>query len=113
MQTCCHTSVSIIKLHMQGVGQEHDYNKDCLASALLTEVYSNLSFSLSFSYCSDYEAWMELCDLYIREQDYSKACFCMEELIMSNPHNHLFHQRYAEVRTHRTVIDMTSIDRSK
>ena len=46
----------------------------------------------------DYEAWMELCDLYLQEHDYAKASFCMEELIMSNPHNHLYHQRYAEVR---------------
>lgn len=41
---------------------------------------------------------MELCDLYLQEHDYAKASFCMEELIMSNPHNHLYHQRYAEVR---------------
>ena len=47
---------------------------------------------------SDFDAWMELCDLYLQLQDYEKASFCMEELIMSNPHNHLFHQRYAEVR---------------
>jgi hypothetical protein len=46
---------------------------------------------------SDSEAWLELCDLYCYEQDFSKAAFCMEELILVNPHNHLFHQRYAEV----------------
>ena len=28
---------------------------------------------------------------------FSKAAFCMEELIISNPHNHLFYQKYAEV----------------
>ena len=48
---------------------------------------------------TDYEAWMELCDLYIREHDYTKAAFCLEELIMSNPHNHLYHQKYADVNT--------------
>ena len=46
---------------------------------------------------SDFDAWMELADLYLQLQDYEKAAFCLEELIMSNPHNHLFHQRYAEV----------------
>lgn len=46
---------------------------------------------------TDFDAWMELCDLYLLFQDYSKAAFCMEELIMSNPHNHLYHQKYAEV----------------
>lgn len=52
---------------------------------------------MSFRFMSDFDAWMELCDLYLQLQDYEKAAFCMEELIMSNPHNHLFHQRYAEV----------------
>lgn len=46
---------------------------------------------------SDHEAWMELADLYLAEQDYNKAAFCVEELILFNPHNHLYHQRYAEV----------------
>ena len=47
---------------------------------------------------SDTDSWMELCDLYLMEQDYSKAAFCIEELILSNPRNHLFHQKYAEVK---------------
>ena len=46
----------------------------------------------------DFEGWMEVCDLYLSQLDYSKACYCMEELIMSNPHNHLFYQKFAEVR---------------
>ena len=46
---------------------------------------------------SDYEAWLELSDLYLQEQDYGRAAFCLEELLLSNPHNHLYHQRYAEV----------------
>jgi len=47
---------------------------------------------------SDQEAWQELCDLYIQEQDYNKAIFCCEELLLHNPHNHLYHQRLAEIR---------------
>lgn len=46
----------------------------------------------------DQEAWQELCDLYLGEQEYAKAAFCMEELILHNPHNHLFHQRLAEIK---------------
>merc|ERR1712020_203538 len=46
----------------------------------------------------DAEAWMELCDLYILEQDYAKASFCCEELILQHPHGHLYYQRYAEIR---------------
>ncbi|XP_070533693.1 ER membrane protein complex subunit 2-like [Ptychodera flava] len=49
-------------------------------------------------FMTDHEAWMELTDLYIAEQEYSKAAFCLEELILSNPHNHLYHQRFAEIK---------------
>ncbi|XP_060069117.1 ER membrane protein complex subunit 2-like [Ylistrum balloti] len=48
-------------------------------------------------FMTDFEAWTELCDLYLSQQDYQKAAFCIEELIMSNPHNHLYHQKYAEI----------------
>lgn len=46
----------------------------------------------------DQDAWNELCDLYLLEQEYPKAAFCMEELILQNPHNHLFHLRFAEIK---------------
>lgn len=54
---------------------------------------------------SDHEAWMELADLYLAEQDYYKAAFCVEELILFNPHNHLYHQRYAEVSLGDSSVD--------
>ena len=44
-------------------------------------------------FMADGEAWMELSDLYILEQDYAKAAFCCEELILQHPHNHLYYQR--------------------
>lgn len=47
---------------------------------------------------ADFEAWQELSELYITEQDFSKASFCVEELILHNPHNHLLHQRYADIK---------------
>lgn len=31
---------------------------------------------------------------------YGKAAFCLEELMMTNPHNHLYCEQYAEVGTH-------------
>ncbi|PAA93391.1 hypothetical protein BOX15_Mlig018160g1 [Macrostomum lignano] len=49
-------------------------------------------------FCTDFEAWLELSELYLNECDYKKAAFCMEELILSNPHHHLYHQRYAEIK---------------
>lgn len=49
-------------------------------------------------FMSDQEAWHELCSLYLAEGDYSKAVFCMEEVLLHNPHSHLIHQRLAEIR---------------
>ena len=47
---------------------------------------------------ADQEAWMELCDLYISQQEWNKASFCIEELMLHNPFNHLYMQRYAEIK---------------
>ncbi|XP_064597638.1 ER membrane protein complex subunit 2-like [Liolophura sinensis] len=49
-------------------------------------------------FVADFDAWLELCDMYTQEQDYEKAAFCVEELIMSSPNNHLYQQRYADIR---------------
>lgn len=48
-------------------------------------------------FMTDQATWQELCDLYLAEGDYAKAAFCMEELILHHPHNHLIHQRYADI----------------
>lgn len=48
-------------------------------------------------FMNDLEAWQELCDLYLKVQDYAKAAHAMEELIISHPHHHLYQQRYAEI----------------
>jgi len=50
---------------------------------------------------SDSEAWLELCDIYLQEHEYDKAAFCMEELLLCKPYNHLIHQKYAEVSIRR------------
>ncbi|KAF5399143.1 ER membrane protein complex subunit 2-A [Paragonimus heterotremus] len=49
-------------------------------------------------FMSDFEAWNELADMYLAEGDYKHAAFCMEEMLLSNPHNHLYCQRYAEIK---------------
>lgn len=48
---------------------------------------------------ADVEAWGELGDLYLAQGDYKRAAFCVEEVILANPHNHLLHERLAEVST--------------
>ena len=50
------------------------------------------------SFMADRDAWLELADLYVSCQDYDKAAFCLEEVLMVNPHHHLCHLRYAEIR---------------
>ncbi len=62
-------------------------------------------------FMSDQEAWMELAELYISLQEYHKAAFCLEELILTHPHNHLYHQRYAEI--HYTIGTGDSLDLSR
>lgn len=48
-------------------------------------------------FMNDQEAWKELCELYMLEQDYHKAIFCMEELLLSHPLSHIYHTRLAEM----------------
>ena len=62
-------------------------------------------------YMSDQEAWMELADVYISMQEYRKAAFCLEELILTHPHNHLYHQRFAEI--HYTIGTTESLELSR
>lgn len=53
---------------------------------------------------SDSEAWLELCDIYLQEHEYDKAAFCMEELLLCKPYNHLIHQKYAEVSDYLSYV---------
>lgn len=48
-------------------------------------------------FMNDHEAWKELCELYMLEQDYQKAIFCMEELLLAHPLSHVYHTRLAEM----------------
>lgn len=48
-------------------------------------------------FMNDQDAWKELCELYMLEQDYQKAIFCMEELLLSHPLSHIYHTRLAEM----------------
>ncbi|XP_066156262.1 ER membrane protein complex subunit 2-like [Euwallacea fornicatus] len=63
-------------------------------------------------FMADFEAWQELSELYISEQDFNKAAFCVEELILHNPHNHLLHQRYADIKYTQGGVENLEIARS-
>jgi tetratricopeptide (TPR) repeat protein len=63
-------------------------------------------------FMADVEAWQELSELYIIEQDFNKAAFCLEELILHNPHNHLLHQRYADIKYTQGGLENIELARS-
>ncbi|XP_045767332.1 ER membrane protein complex subunit 2-like [Maniola jurtina] len=67
------------------------------AQGLITDAIKELVDYLK-KFMSDMEAWQELSELYLQVQEYSKAAFCAEELILHQPHNHLMHQRLADIR---------------
>ncbi|BFZ62774.1 Inositol phosphatase SIW14 [Saitoella coloradoensis] len=46
---------------------------------------------------NDSEAWSELADLYIQLEMHQQAAFCLEELLVLNPHAHTVAARYAEL----------------
>uniref|UniRef100_A0A0N4UIQ9 ER membrane protein complex subunit 2 n=1 Tax=Dracunculus medinensis TaxID=318479 RepID=A0A0N4UIQ9_DRAME len=49
-------------------------------------------------FLNDSEAWLELSNLYLQEQEYSRAAHCLEELILMSPHNSLYLRRLGEIR---------------
>ncbi|KAF9184018.1 ER membrane complex subunit 2 [Haplosporangium sp. Z 767] len=46
---------------------------------------------------TDFEGWLQLAELYLEELMYAQAAFCMEEVLMLQPQNHIFHLKYAEI----------------
>jgi tetratricopeptide (TPR) repeat protein len=48
-------------------------------------------------FMADSEAWQELADLYISQQMYKNAAFCIEEVILSSSQNYHLYSRYGEI----------------
>jgi ER membrane protein complex subunit 2 len=46
---------------------------------------------------TDNEAYLELSDLYLSVFDFNNAIFCVEELILLNPFNYLYHLKLADI----------------
>ncbi|XP_003745764.1 ER membrane protein complex subunit 2 isoform X2 [Galendromus occidentalis] len=81
------------------------------AQELIPEAIEKLCEYLK-KFQSDQEAWLELSNLYIEENDFPKAAFCMEELLLTSPHNHLYHQRYAELQYLIGTVDSVELARA-
>ncbi|KAL4703197.1 hypothetical protein ACJJTC_004873, partial [Scirpophaga incertulas] len=67
------------------------------AQGLIPEAIKELVEYLK-RFMSDVEAWQELSELYLVVGELPRAAFCAEELILHQPHSHLFHQRLADIR---------------
>lgn len=67
------------------------------AQGKTAEAVKELNKHLEVFQC-DHESWFELAEIYLSEYEYEKASFCFEELILLNPVNFLFYQRYAETK---------------
>ncbi|KAF9167077.1 ER membrane complex subunit 2 [Actinomortierella ambigua] len=61
-----------------------------------TEAIAALVKYLDINY-TDFEAWLQLGDMYLSEHMYPQAAFCLEECLMLQPQNHIFHLKYAEI----------------
>lgn len=70
----------------------------CLKSLNKTKEYINELNDYLKTFQADHEAWLELSDAYLNELEYAKAAFCLEELILMYPHNHVYYQRYADIK---------------
>ncbi|ORZ05471.1 hypothetical protein BCR42DRAFT_337973 [Absidia repens] len=49
------------------------------------------------TYYDDFEAWLELCEVYVNQYMYEQAAFCCEELVLLQPTNHIVYLKYAEI----------------
>lgn len=49
------------------------------------------------TFCSDTEAWLMLQEIYLQCQQYKRAAFCVEELILVNPMCYIYHVRAGEI----------------
>lgn len=81
------------------------------AQGLVNEAIKELVDYLK-KFMSDVEAWQELCNLYLQVQDYQRAVFCAEELLLHQPHNHLHHQRLADIRYTMGGIENLELSKS-
>jgi tetratricopeptide (TPR) repeat protein len=48
-------------------------------------------------YMDDIEAWYELCDVYLFTNNYNKAIFCLEEILLHQPHNYKVYIKLGDV----------------
>lgn len=58
---------------------------------------------------TDEEGWIELCDMYLNVQNFSKAQYCFEELLTINPLNYQHNIKYAEILYSQAVATQFNV----
>ena len=48
-------------------------------------------------YMDDYDAWFELSDVYLQTSNYSKAIFCLEEVLLHLPNNYEIYTKIGDI----------------
>ncbi|ORX81287.1 TPR-like protein [Anaeromyces robustus] len=68
-----------------------------IANGNRTEAINLLNKYLEVFVSGDEDAWLQLADLYLLENQCQQAAYCIEEVILTNPKNHLYYLRYADI----------------
>ncbi|KAJ1971081.1 tetratricopeptide repeat domain-containing protein, partial [Dimargaris verticillata] len=63
----------------------------------IPEAIARLNDYLKEQY-TDQQGWLELCELYLADNRHGEAGYCLEELILLQPVNHIYHLKYAELQ---------------
>ena len=74
----------------------------------LAECVQELNKYLSIYQC-DGESWWELAEIYLNENEYEKAAFCFEEIIIIQPTNPLIYQ----VQHYSVILDSAGFTKSR
>ena len=68
-----------------------------IANGNREEAIKLLNKYLEIFVSGDEDAWLQLADLYLLENQCQQAAFCIEEVILTDPRNHLYYLRYADI----------------
>jgi len=68
-----------------------------IANGNRDEAIKLLNKYLEIFVSGDEDAWLQLADLYLLENQCQQAAYCIEEVILTDPRNHLYHLRYADI----------------
>lgn len=59
-------------------------------------------------YMDDSDAWNELAEVYLTTQNYTKAVFCLEELLLHNPNNYIILLKIGDIQSSFNSNDSAS-----